>query len=41
MEFLVRLSEDKYLKSKLVNNIVEATETMINQCRPVMSQFDA
>ena len=29
MEFLVRLAEDKYLKNKLTNNILESTKLLI------------
>ncbi len=37
MEFLVRLAEDKYLKNKLVANILEATKAIFDQCLPVMN----
>lgn len=38
---MVRVSEDKYLKTKIANNIAEATKMIIDQCTPVMSQYDA
>lgn len=41
MEFLVRVSEDKYLKTKAANNMLEATKMILEQCKPYMSQFDA
>ncbi|CAD8171615.1 unnamed protein product [Paramecium pentaurelia] len=41
MEFLVRVSEDKYLKTKVANNMLEATKMILEQCKSYMSTFDA
>ncbi|CAD8178213.1 unnamed protein product [Paramecium octaurelia] len=41
MEFLVRVSIDKYLEHKLANNIAESVQMLLDQCRPIMQKFDA
>ena len=40
MEFFVRIAADKYFKTKIANNFVEAVEMMVNQCRNNMAQYD-
>ncbi|CAK90105.1 unnamed protein product (macronuclear) [Paramecium tetraurelia] len=41
MEFLVRVSDDKYIRFNPQINIVQATKMMLEQCMPHMSQFDS
>ncbi|CAD8105716.1 unnamed protein product [Paramecium sonneborni] len=40
MEFLVRLSDDKYVRFNPQINIVQATKMILDQCMPHMSQYD-
>lgn len=37
----MRLAEDKYLKTGLARDIVEATRMILNQCDPMLTEFDA
>jgi len=42
MESLVRLAEDKYLKSNIVNNLFEATTKLINeQSMPIFNKYNS
>ncbi|CAD8165096.1 unnamed protein product [Paramecium pentaurelia] len=41
MEFLVRVSDDKYLKQKQANNMVDSVQMILDQCRPIMQQYNA
>ncbi|CAD8148196.1 unnamed protein product [Paramecium pentaurelia] len=40
MEFLVRVSIDKYLEQKQTNNIVESVQMLLDQCLPIMQKFN-
>lgn len=41
MEVIVRVSEEKYLKSGTVSTIVEATQKIINEnCKPLFEKYN-
>ncbi|CAD8099201.1 unnamed protein product [Paramecium primaurelia] len=41
MEFLVRVADDKYFKQKQANSMLESVQMILQQCRPVMEQYNA